>query len=121
MKMEAHHTIPEDIQQFFKIAEVAAGLPTYYLWVFDPATGKAVVEHNEGVAPTEIHDHGDLAELVTHPNRVHGYAYRIRGGWRITDWEHKPVNDPYIVREVVHSLDQTHKMGHVASRTFDPR
>lgn len=102
-------TVPEDIHQFFKVAEVEPGLPVYYLWVFDPVSGKAIVEHNEGAHPTAIHDHGDLAESVSHPNRVHGYAYRIKGGWRITDWEHKPVNDPYIVREVVSALDQETK------------
>jgi len=118
--MEAR-SIPEDIQQFFKVAEVESGLPPYYLWVFDPTTGKVITEHNEGVDPLSVHTHEDLARLVSHPSRIHGYAYRIKGGWRITDWEHKPVNDPYVVREVVNSLDQAHKVAHVGSRTFDPR
>jgi hypothetical protein len=112
--------IPGDIREFFKVAESDQGLPVYYLWVFDPDTGEVIVEHNEGVDPIEVHDHGDLARLVANPNRVHGYAYRIRGGWRITDWEHKPLGDPFILKRVVKSLDQGEKVSRVA-RTFDPR
>ena len=33
-----------------------------------------------------------------------GYAYRIDGGWRLTDEEHDAVNDPYIIKKVMEAL-----------------
>jgi hypothetical protein len=33
-----------------------------------------------------------------------GYAYRIDGGWRLTDKDHNSVDDPYIVRKVMEGL-----------------
>ena len=112
--------IPDDIRHFFHVAASEPGSPMYYLWVFDPETGQVVVTHNEGVEPVEHQDHDDLAQLVKHPNRLHGYAYRIRGGWRITDWEHKPVGDPYITKQVVKSLDGAQRISKT-TRTYDPR
>lgn len=35
---------------------------------------------------------------------LNGYAYRIDGGWRLTDEEHDAVDDPYIVRKVMEAL-----------------
>ena len=40
------------------------------------------------------------------PNLVHGYAYRIINGWRLTDWEHRPVDDPYTTSQVLRKLNQ---------------
>jgi len=33
-----------------------------------------------------------------------GYAYRIDGGWRLTDRDHNAVEDPYIMRKVMERL-----------------
>jgi hypothetical protein len=69
-------SIPDDFKALFpKLATEPDTSPIYYLWVFDP-------------------------EKVPHPERIHGYAYRINDGWRITDWEHRPVGDPH-VKELV--------------------
>lgn len=78
--------------------------PIYFLWVFDPETGEVTLEHNEGRHAAEHVDHGHLAERVVHPDRVHGFAYKIRGGWRVTTWEHRPVDDPFILRKVKQAL-----------------
>lgn len=74
--------------------------PLYFLWVFDPDSGEVILEHNEDRHAAEHVDHGHLAERVKHPDKVHGYAYKIRGGWRITTWDHKPVDDPFVVKQV---------------------
>jgi hypothetical protein len=74
--------------------------PIYYLWVFDPVEDKVHVEHNEGRHRADHIDHGHLAERVSHPERLHGFAYRIKHGWRITNWEHRPVDDPHVVELV---------------------
>lgn len=73
------------------------GQPLYYLWVFDPQEDKVHLEHNEDRHPAEHIDHSHLAERVPHPDRIHGFAYRIQGGWRITTWEHRPVDDPHVL------------------------
>jgi hypothetical protein len=45
-----------------------------------------------------------LRKVHHHPETIHGYAYRIHGGWRITDDEHRPVKDPHVVEKVVKAL-----------------
>lgn len=75
--------------------------PLYYRWAFDPFTGQVNLGHNEDGLPSEIEYHQDLAPG---PKSVHGYAYPIGGGWRLTDWEHKPVADPYVFASVMRSL-----------------
>jgi hypothetical protein len=72
--------------------------PIYYRWNFNPKTGVAL-SHNEG----------DLDAFVNYregseTDSTNGYAYRIGNGWRLTDWEHRPVEDPYVVSQVVRKL-----------------
>jgi hypothetical protein len=75
--------------------------PLYYRWVFSPASGEVTLAHNLEDDPKL---HGDLARERNEPGLVHGYAYRIGGGWRLTDWEHRPVEDPYVVAQVMRKL-----------------
>jgi hypothetical protein len=78
--------------------------PVYFLWVFDPQNDEVHVLHNENRHPAEAMDHSNLAERVPHPDRIHGYAYRIVGGFRITDESHRPVADPHVKRLVENAL-----------------
>jgi len=87
-----------------KISKDGADDPIYYLWVYDPQEDKVRVVHNEGKHRATKTDHGQLAEQTPHPGRVHGYAYRIVGGYRITDWDHRPVADPHIKQLVQNEL-----------------
>ena len=99
--------IPDDFRSLLpKVAAEADGEPFYYLWVFDPHTGEVTIEHNEGRHPAEHIDHTELAQRVPHPDRIHGYAYRIGAGWRITTWEHRPVEDAYIHNQVAKELSK---------------
>src|SRR3954470_19228437 len=87
--------------------------PVYFLWVFDPHEDKVILEHNEDRHPADAVDHGHLAERVPHPDRVHGFAYRIVGGWRITTDAHKPVDDVHIKELVRKSLEnEKHERKH---------
>jgi hypothetical protein len=116
--------LPEDFYELLpKVAEVAGG-PVYYLWVFDPATGTVRVENTDGVSRANQQYHLDLAQEIPHPSRIHGYAYPIRGGYRITDWEHKPVVDPFVKHQVVRALDgqgerPVERPGHFAQRVIN--
>ena len=96
--------LPEDFYDLLPKPQRLNG-PIYYLWLFDPQTGHVTVENTDGVPRANQRYHVDLAEDVPHPERVQGYAYPIRGGYRVTDWEHRPVDDPYIVNQVVRTLD----------------
>lgn len=90
---------------FLALTKLAAETgPTYWLWVFDPQEDKIILEHNEDRHPAHHITHKDLAELVPHPDRIHGYAYRIHGGWRITEDDHGAVDDPHVKHLVVQAL-----------------
>ena len=34
-----------------------------------------------------------------------GYAYRIDGGWRLTDKDHDSVQDPYLIKKIIGTLN----------------
>jgi hypothetical protein len=74
--------------------------PLYYRWSFSPEHGVELA-HNGEDHPAQVRYHQDL---VKSPGQTHGYAYRIGNGWRLTDWEHKPVEDPFAVAQVVRAL-----------------
>lgn len=104
--------IPEDFKQLLPRTSAERepeGSPLYYLWVYDPHEDKVHVEHNEGRHRADHVDHGHLAERVPHPDRIHGFAYRIPGGWRITTWEHRPVDDVHVLKVVHKALDGKHR------------
>lgn len=76
----------------------------HYAWVFDPQQGTVQLSDDHKRERRHRGHHTELADAVNrHPNRVHGYAYRLHNGWRITDWEHKPV-DKFIVHRVLDAI-----------------
>lgn len=78
--------------------------PLYWLWVFDPQDGKVHITHNEDRPAAQHVTHGEFASEVTHPAQVRGFAYKIQGGFRITDLDSKKVNDPNITERVRKAL-----------------
>lgn len=76
----------------------------YLLWVFDPITDEVTMTHNKGRHRALTTTHSDMCPEVVHPGRLNGYAYRIKGGFRITDDEHHAVEDPHILRRVREAL-----------------
>jgi hypothetical protein len=78
--------------------------PLYLLWVFDPQDDKVILEHNDDRPRAEAVTHDDMAVEVTHPSRINGYVYKIKGGWRITDDEHRPLTDPHVKAQVEKAL-----------------
>lgn len=98
-------SLPKDfIDLLPKEAAEHDGGPVYYLWVYDPHEDKVILEHNYGKHPAERVDHAELGRRVPHPDRIHGYAYKIIGGFRITNWEHSPVDDPHVLERVKEKL-----------------
>jgi hypothetical protein len=78
--------------------------PFYYSWVFKPQDGDVELFHAWDEHPAFVRAHPDIASSIFQPNLIHGYAYRIQNGWRITDWEHASVDDPFIKRKVLEAL-----------------
>lgn len=78
--------------------------PLYYRFAYCPSDGRVLVSHNHEGHPAEVRTHGSLAQEANEPGVVHGYAYPIGGGWRIHDYEHKPLTDPYVKAQVSRAL-----------------
>lgn len=92
------------IQEAFQARLAQSSL--YYVWVFDPQSGEVeLIDPDED--PLGIPSHDQLRQKYPHPETLHGYAYRIINGWRITDWEHKQVEDQYVLRQVKAVLQNT--------------
>lgn len=107
------NSIPEDLAQFLPTRQKRSAAekddrPIYYLWKFDPVEAKVHITHNENRHPAEHVTHHSWATHLTHPDTIHGYAYSIKGGWRITDDDHNEVKDPFVVRRVLAALKEEH-------------
>jgi hypothetical protein len=78
--------------------------PVYYRWAMAPSSGEVYMAHNHEDHPSRVRTHGDLAAEISEANAPHGYAYRIDGGWRLLDYEHKPLTDPYVKNRVLNAI-----------------
>lgn len=96
--------IPEPLRQGLFAKHGRTTPPLYYRWVFSPDTGEVEIGHNDENHPAKVRYHKELAGQLNRPNLVHGYAYRLLGGWRLTDWEHRPVDDPFVSAQVLQGL-----------------
>lgn len=78
--------------------------PLYYRWIYSPSKG-VTLGSNQDDHPALVKYHSELGGDINDTDLVHGYASALDGGWRISDLEHKPVEDPYIVQQVVRRLN----------------
>lgn len=82
---------------------MAMGKPLYYRWTYDPDAQDVELVHNDEKRRSEAEYHLEVGQRHG-PHHQHGYAYRIKGGWRITDWEHKPEKDPNVKQRVIEAI-----------------
>lgn len=94
--------------------------PTYYRWAYSPLSADVDLSHNGEGHPAAIGYHGAMAAARNEPGLVHGYAYRIGGGWRLTDWDSRPVEDPFVVSQVVAALRQREGARQPAGPLLEP-
>jgi hypothetical protein len=80
------------------------GRPIYLLWVYDARTDRLYIDHNENKHPAHHVTHDELAPHANQTRCVRGFAYSIKGGWRITDDEHDQVEDRNAVGAVLAAL-----------------
>lgn len=83
--------------------------PFYYLWLYDPHTDQVILEHNEDRKPAYWVTHREMIHKFPSHDTILGYAYDIKGGWRITDWDHKKIDDPHILKEIREVLHHANK------------
>lgn len=96
------------------MSKVAAKAPPiYYRWVFSPKGGVSLSD-NDTTHPAWTPYHRDIAGTSGEARLIHGYAYRIGDGWRLTTDEHKPVHDNFVVAQVVRALME--REGHQTAR-----
>lgn len=88
-------------------SRVKLATPLYVRWAFSPASSEVMLADNEG-DPLNVQYHGDMAAQLNEPNLVHGYAYRLQDGWRLFDWENRPLEDPFIIAQVMRKLVGEH-------------
>lgn len=79
-----------------------------YLWVYDPETTHVHLEKEKGDHPAHFPLHEEMATHVTHPERQQGYAWAIKGGWRIEDEFSKRVEDPFLLKRIREALRGKH-------------
>lgn len=101
--------IPQEVLENFRKLREQKGKsnvkPLYYRWTFKPSDGSVDLWHygENDRANSELHLDRAARDQETDP--VFGYAYRIKGGWRITDWEHRPV-DRFIKHQVSLAIER---------------
>ena len=84
-----------------------------FLWVYEPPEGQGeagkihLLNANDDPVELPYATHDDFATDVTHPDRQEGYAYSIRGGWRITTADNKKVDDPQVVKMLLAELGKS--------------
>lgn len=93
--------------------------PLYYRWVFTPEQG-VTLSSNDDDHPSRVPYHTDLGGLVDQQAPYHGYAYRIGDGWRLTDWEHGAVEDPFIAAQVVRALKGKDGFERTSQNVWEP-
>lgn len=59
------------------------------------------IYHSWGYQP-----HDDSVHINGNEDYDHsGYAYRLDGGWRLTDKDHDIVGDPYLIKKIIGALN----------------
>ena len=79
--------------------------PISWLWVYSPVDNIVHITHNEGRHPAYRITHKDHHPEITHESAMRGFAFKIKGGWRIVDRASKEIDDPYVTKMVVLALE----------------
>jgi hypothetical protein len=95
---------PAEPQPQATLARVAVATPFRLLWAFAPGSGRTHLYDESEHHPAEAPTHETIARDLGEVGMSHGYAYSIPGGWRVLDYHHQPVADPFVRRQVVDRL-----------------
>jgi hypothetical protein len=93
-----------DSETTVKLAAFDPSKPVYYRWAYSPTSDYVTLSHNREAPRHKRKYHDEMEDERDEHDITHGYAYRISGGWRITDWDNKTVEDPRIVRKLREEL-----------------
>lgn len=78
----------------------------YYRFAYSPSTGDVSLAHNHEGHPALIRFHSDLAKDRPEKDIEVGYAFRLDNGWKVTDQDFKPVEDPHRMVAVENAISQ---------------
>lgn len=76
----------------------------HYRWTYDEDSGDVELVHNDEKRRAETEYHLDVAQRHPGQHLRHGFADRIEGGWRITDWESKAEKDQHTKQKVIEAI-----------------
>jgi hypothetical protein len=76
----------------------------YYRYVYSPSTGDVTLSHNHEGRPADIRFHSDMAEERSERDLTSGYAFKLDNGWKVTDREFKPSQDPHQIVAVENAI-----------------
>ncbi len=93
--------------------------PLYYRWVYSPTKG-VTLGSNQDDHPALVPYHQGLGGQADGQSLLHGYAYRIGNGWRLTMYDHKAVEDPFVVNQVVRTLNNEEEPQKRAEGSWQP-
>lgn len=79
------------------------------LWAFSPRSGRVHLYNEADHHPAEVPTHDSIARDLGEVGLSHGFAYGIPGGFRVLDYNHGPVEDPFVRRHVVDALRKRHQ------------
>lgn len=98
--------IPDDIRNLFqsKTAAPKSKKVLYYLWTYGANTGKVLLDTDDSRPRKDHRYHEHMGEDHEDTDLIHGYAYRIKDGWRITDIEHNSLDDGHIKLEIIRAI-----------------
>ncbi len=89
----------------------------YYRYVYSPSTGDVTLSHNHEAGPADIRFHSDMAEERPEKDLEAGYAFKLDNGWKVTDDDFKPTDDPHRLMEVENAIARYEDSDDSSSKT----
>ena len=86
----------------------------YYRWAYSPTSGDVTLSHNHEGHPADIRYHSQMAAERPEKDIEVGYAFKLENGWKVTDQDFKPVDDPHRLVAVENAIGQ-YEDSHVSS------
>lgn len=80
--------------------------PVYYRWAYSPSTGDVTLSHDYEAGPADIRFHGQMADERSEGDLEVGFAFKMDNGWKVTDQDFKPVDDPHRLLAVEGAINE---------------
>lgn len=78
----------------------------HYLFVYNPIDGDVEIEYNDVDNPIDARHHTEIKPHISHPGRIDGYIFKIKGGYRIVNNDMKPIEDSFVMGRIMKQLKE---------------